>query len=438
MAGACALSHAKGDQVGVGSQRSRMQEPDASTPPLTGVRILDLTQVLSGPFCTQMLADLGADVIKVEGPQGDIARSMPPHFIGPDSAYYVAINRNKRSIVADLKTATGLDIVRRLALASDIVIENFRPGVCDRLGLSPAALRINKPALIWCSISGFGQSGPYRDKPAYDIIVQALSGGMSLTGERDGPAVRAGIPIADLSAGMYAATAVLAALHRRSVTGCGEVIDISMLDCQAAMLCYQAAFYLHSGEVPGRQGREHDSIVSYGTFKARDGIDVVVAAITERMWVALCKVLGCPELVADPRFATAAARSSNRMALRSILDRHFLARTADEWMTALDAAEVPVGVVNTIDRAAVDPQIAHRGMIMELEAGDGRRARVIGDPFFLEESRRSRHAFPPVAGEHTREVLHRVLGLQADEIDNLIDLGAVVAADHAPASEKKD
>ena len=413
-----------------------LEAVDAKAPPLTGVRILDLTQVLSGPFCTQMLADLGADVIKVEGPQGDIARNMPPHFVGRDSAYYVAINRNKRSIVADLKTPAGLDIVRRLALASDIVIENFRPGVCDRLGFSPVALRAEKPALIWCSISGFGQSGPYRDKPAYDIIVQALSGGMSLTGERDGPAVRAGIPIADLSAGMYAATAVLAALHRRSVTGRGEVIDISMLDCQAAMLCYQAAFYLHSGQVPGRQGREHDSIVTYGTFKARDGIDVVVAAITERMWVALCEVLGCAELVADPRFATAADRSANRAVLRSIIEQHFLVRTADEWMSALDAAQVPVGIANTIDRAAVDPQIAHRGMIMELDSGDGRRARVMGNPFFMQDSRRRQHAFPPVAGEHTREILTEVLSLDRAEIDTLIGAGAVLSADGPPTPEK--
>ena len=210
-----------GDQVAESGKSSAKPsegtaDAQASAPALTGVRVLDLTQVLSGPFCTQMLADLGADVIKVESPVGDIARSMPPHFVGPDSAYYLAINRNKRSIVVDMKTPAGVDIVRRLALQCDIVIENFRPGVCERLGLSAAKLRAEKPSLIWCSISGFGQDGPYRNKPAYDIIVQAFSGGMSLTGEREGLSVRAGIPIADLSAGMYAATAVLAALHRRT------------------------------------------------------------------------------------------------------------------------------------------------------------------------------------------------------------------------------
>ena len=307
-------------------------------PALSGVRVLDLSQVLSGPFCTQMLADLGADVIKVEGPQGDIARGMPPYYLGSDSVYYLAINRNKRSIVADMKTAEGLDVVRRLAVASDIVIENFRPGVCERLGLSAKALRIDKPALIWCSITGFGQDGPYRDKPAYDLIVQALSGGMSLTGERDGVCVRAGIPIADLAAGMYAATAVLAALHRRTETGRGEYIDISMLDCQVAMLVYQAAFYLHSGNVPGRQGREHDSIATYGTFKAKDGMELVIAALNDHMWQSLCSVLGCQELLADARFASARDRAKNRDVLVPLIEQRFLARPADEWMQLLEQA----------------------------------------------------------------------------------------------------
>jgi crotonobetainyl-CoA:carnitine CoA-transferase CaiB-like acyl-CoA transferase len=331
-----------------------------------------------------------------------------------------------------MKVADGIDVARKLALASDIVIENFRPGVCERLGLSSAALRAEKPSLIWCSISGFGQTGPYRNKPAYDIIVQALSGGMSLTGERDGLPVRAGIPLADLSAGMYAATAVLAALHRRSTTGLGESIDISMLDCQAAMLCYQAASYLHSGQVPGRQGREHDSIATYRTFATKDGIELVIAALTERMWEALCQVLGCAELVGDPRFATAADRSRNRAALWPILERRFLARTADEWMEALDAAGVPVGIVNTVDRVVVDPQIVHRGMVRELEGGDGRRARVMGDPMFLRDARRRSHAFPPASGEHTKAVLGEVLGLAGDEIARLIATGAVTASERPP------
>src|SRR5579871_3621309 len=215
--------------------------------PLSGIRVLDLTQFLSGPFATQILADLGADVVKLEPPQGDPVRAVPPHFAGDDSVYYLSVNRNKRSVVVDMKVPEGRELTRKLALSCDIVMENFRPGVLERLGLSAAALRAQKPSLIWCSISGFGQSGPYRNKPAYDMIVQALSGGMSLTGDASGPPVRAGIPIGDLAAGLYAGVAVLAALNRRHQTGCGEAIDISMLDCQAAMLSYQAAYFLHSG-----------------------------------------------------------------------------------------------------------------------------------------------------------------------------------------------
>ncbi|MBX9840813.1 MAG: CoA transferase [Xanthobacteraceae bacterium] len=394
-------------------------------PALSGVRVLDLTQVLSGPYCTQMLSDMGAEVIKLEGPQGDVSRDMPPYYVGEDSVYFLSINRNKRSIVVDLKTEAGLAIVRKLTLASDIVIENFRPGVCERLGLSPDALRAEKPSLIWCSISGFGQHGPYRDKPAYDIIVQALSGGMSLTGARDGVSVRAGIPIGDLSAGMYAASAILAALHRRSRTGRGDVIDISMLDCQVAMLCYQAAFHLHSGTVPGRQGREHDGIATYGTFATKDGIDVVIAAVTDRMWATLCDILGCAELTKDPRFLTADDRKNNRDALIPVLEQCFLRRPADEWMTLCDQNGVPAGIVNTLDRVMIDPQVRHRGMIIELDNGERQRARVIGDPIFFQESRRPEPRFPPSSGADSRAILKDVLGLGDVEIQLMIDSGAV-------------
>jgi CoA:oxalate CoA-transferase len=408
-----------------------MTSTDASA--LSDVRILDLTQVLSGPFCTQMLADMGAEVIKVEGPQGDVARDMPPHYVGDDSVYYLSINRNKRSVIVDMKTKDGIALVRRLALASDVVIENFRPGVCERLGLYEKELRTEKPGLIWCSISGFGQDGPYRDKPAYDIIVQALSGGMSLTGARDGVSVRAGIPIGDLSAGMYAATAILAALHRRTTTGRGDVIDISMLDCQAAMLCYQAAFHLHSGQVPGHQGREHDAIVTYGTFAARDGIEVVIAAVAERMWPALCRVLGCEELIADPRFVTIDDRNANRAALIPLLQARFLTRNADEWMALCDREGVPSGVVNTLDRVIADPQIAHRRMVIELANDDGRHARVIGDPILFQESPRRAPRYPPAAGEDTAAVLGDVLGLDQQHIERLLASGAVRARNAAPA-----
>lgn len=400
---------------------------DKSQSALSDLRVLDLTQVLSGPFCTQMLSDLGAEIIKLEGPQGDVARDMPPFRPGEDSVYYLSINRNKQSIVVDMKTEQGLDIVRKLALASDVVIENFRPGVCERLGLSATTLRAQKPSLIWCSISGFGQTGPYRDKPAYDIIVQALSGGMSLTGARDGVSVRAGIPIADLTAGMYAAFAVVSALHRREKSGQGDVIDISMLDCQAAMLCYQAAFCLNSGVVPGHQGREHDGIATYGTFAAADGIDVVIAAVTERMWATLCEILNCTELIKDPRFVAAEDRKINRATLIPILQRRFLLEPAEEWMRRCDQKGVPAGIVNKLDRVMADPQISHRGMVVELTGKDDRHARVIGDPIFFQEAKRPIPKYPPASGEHTFAILESVLGLEESEIQALVASGAAQA-----------
>src|SRR5712671_3891100 len=273
------------------------------SPLLQGLIVLDMTQVLSGPYCTQVLGDLGAEVIKLEAPQGDLARAMQPHFVGPDSVYFVSLNRNKRSVVVDLKTPEGVELVRRLAAACDVVVENNRPGVLARLGLRADELRKDNSRLIWCAISGFGQDGPYRDKPAYDMIVQALAGGMSLTGEPGGRPVRAGIPIGDIAAGMYAAIAILAALNRRHASGQGETIDISMLDCHAAMLTYQAAYFLHAGQAPGRQGSGHDSIPVYRVFTGGDGNDFVVCAITEANWLALCRVLD-KRLDADPRFAT--------------------------------------------------------------------------------------------------------------------------------------
>ena len=350
---------------------------------------------------------------------------MPPNFVADCSVYYLSINRNKRSVVLDLKRPEGLELARRLVAGSDIVIENFRPGVLARLGIAAEKVRRDNPALIWCSVSGFGQDGPYRDKQAYDLIVQALSGGMSLTGERDGKSVRAGIPIADLAAGLYAAVGILAALHRVKATGRGETIDVSMLDCQAAMLCYQAANYLHSGRVPGRQGRGHDSVASYDTFQAADGVEVVVAAMTEGMWRSLCRAIGREDALKDERFRTNAARHANRDAVHALLQEAFLQRPAEEWVAALEREGVPAGAVNTIDRVAADPQIRHRGMVAELAADDGRQVRVMGDPLFMQESRRPHSTYPPAAGEHSVEVLRDVLGLAAEEIDRLTRAGVV-------------
>lgn len=393
--------------------------------PLAGLKVLDLTQFLSGPYCTQILADLGAEVTKVEAPQGDLARHIPPHFVGKDSVYYLSVNRNKKSIVIDSRQPEGKALLQRLALQHDVIVENFRPGVAERLGLSYSELSKKRPGMIWCSISGFGQTGPYRDKPAYDMIVQALSGGMSLTGERGGAPVRAGIPIGDIAAGMYGTIGVLAALNRRNATGKGDIVDVSMLDCQVAMLSYQAAYHLFSGEVPGRQGSSHDSIPTYRTFRAKDGIDVVITANTERMWRGMCNAIGQPALAEEPRFATGAQRYNNRHALWDILDAAFASRTADEWVPLLEREEVPVGVVNTLDRVVKDAQVEHRGMVAEVANAAGQKVRVIGNPLFFGDSAQAEPTFPPTLGQDTAAVLRDLLDLTDAEIAAAVAAGAV-------------
>lgn len=389
--------------------------PNSAARPLQGLRVLDLTQFLSGPYGTMILADLGADVIKIEPPDGELSRTIAPHFVGGESAYYLSINRNKRSVVADLKTAEGIALVRALAAKADIVVENFRPGVLARLGLDYAAFAQERPDLIWCSVSGFGQSGPWRDWPAYDMVVQALSGGMSMTGEPEGLPVRAGIPLGDLSAGMYAVIGILAALHERQSSGKGRWIDIAMLDCQLSMLSYQAAYFLHSGQVPGRQGAGHDSIPTYRSFVAGDGASVVVTANTEKMWRSLAQMLGLPGLVQDPRFATNTERFVHREALWPLLEQAFLARPAAEWMALLIEHGVPAGVVNTLDRALLNGQAQERHMVLPLKTGAGDQrgdlgVRVAGNPVKFVGAPEPGHRFPPALGAHTDEVARDWLG----------------------------
>ncbi|MYZ46362.1 CaiB/BaiF CoA transferase family protein [Propylenella binzhouense] len=404
----------------------------AAMRPLEGVTVLDLTQFLSGPYCTQILGDLGAEIIKLESPEGDLARHIPPYFREGSSLYFHAINRNKSSIVVNLKSERGLAIARDLIATCDIVVENFRPGVLDRLGLSAAELCREHPRLIWASISGFGQDGPYRNKPAYDMIVQALSGGMSLTGEPGGTAVRSGIPIGDLSAGMYAAIAALSAMVRRGITGRGAICDISMLDVQAAMLCYQAAYFLHSGVVPGRQGTAHDSIPTYRGFTCAEGTELVITANTERMWRGLCRVLGLDHLADDPRFVTNRERHQNRAALAELLEAAMRRRRADEWVPLLEAEGIPVGVVNTLDKVMADPQLRHRAMIEEMPARAGGPLRVMANPVKFVGEPATASIPPPVLGSATAAVLARHLGLAPAEIARL-DREGVIATAGTPA-----
>lgn len=399
--------------------------PDKAALPLAGIRLLDLTQFLAGPFSTQIFGDLGAQVIKLEAPSGDWSRVLPPHFVAGESCYYLSINRNKQGVVIDMKTPEGLMLVKRLAGTCDIVMENFRPGVLDRLGFGYDALAADNPGLIWTSISGFGQDGPYRDRPAYDMIVQAMSGGMSLTGERGGAPVRAGLPIGDLCAGMYAAIGTLAALEERRRTGKGRRVDVSMLDAQVAMATYQAAYYLHSGEVPGPQGSSHASIPTYRTFDAANGTRIAICANTERMWRGLCGVLGLDALCEDARFLTNDDRFKNRDALAALLDDAFLGREAKSWVAPLLDAGVPVGEINDLSQALADPQVQHRNMVLDLENTAGDKARVVGNPIKFTGTEEPPYSYPPALGEHSRAVLCDVLGLGADEYDALHEKGVV-------------
>lgn len=400
-----------------------MSGPAGVEPPLSGVRVLDLTTFLSGPFATQILADLGADVIKLEAPAGDSSRAIPPHFVEDDSVYFLANNRGKRSIVIDLKTPEGQDLARRLVASVDVVVENFRPDVAARVGLDPDELCREHPDLIWASISGFGQTGPWKDRPAYDMVVQALGGVMSLTGEPGRPAVRTGIPVGDLVAGMYATIGVVSALQARTAGQGGRRLDISMLDCQLAMLSYQGAYALHTGVTPGPQGRAHDSIPTYRSFTAGDGREMVVTANTPDMWVGLCEVLGLPDLPADPDFVDAAARLANRDRLWPLLERAFLTAPSDVWVERLVERGVPVALIRTVPEALDDARASGRGMVLEL-ADEGRRVEVVGDPI-LYEGRPERRAFPPRLGEHTADVLREHLGIDADEVGRLRAAGVV-------------
>jgi CoA:oxalate CoA-transferase len=385
---------------------------------LRDIRVIDLTTFLSGPFCTQVLGDLGADVIKVESFEGDSSRAIPPHFVGDDSAYFLSVNRNKRSIAVDLKSPRGVELVRRLIAGADVVVENFRPGVCTRLGLDPDELRRENPRLVWASITGFGTDGPWRDRGAYDMIVQAASGVMSLTGEPDGSPVRLGVPAGDLFAGLYAAIGVLAALRDRDRAGTGATIDVSMFDAQLAMLSYQAAYALIGGVTPPPQGSRHDSIPTYRTFRAGDGHTVAITANTDSMWSAACKVLGVGELVDDPRFSDAGARLTNREALWAAWEAAFSTQPADAWVEQLNARGVPASAIKTVPEALADAEAAGRMMTLDLEDGV-HSARVVGNPIRISGSPGGEHRYPPALGGDADQILLEDAGLTSEEIQSL-------------------
>lgn len=383
-----------------------------------GVRVLDLSRMLAGPYGSMLLADLGAEVIKVEDPAGgDPVRAMGPPFINGESAYFISINRNKKSVTLDLTAPQGRQVFHRLARNADVVLDNFRPGILERLGADYATLRQVNSRIICCSISAFGQDGPYRSLPAFDLILQAMGGAMSITGEPNRDPVRMGIPMGDLAGGLFGAFAVAGALFRRERTGEGRYIDLSLLDCQVSLLTYVAQYFLVSGEVPGPVGSAHASAVPYQAFRTKD-IHLAIAVFTEKFWSKLCTVLGRPDLVEDPRFATNAQRHAHRKELIPLLEAIFASRTGEEWLQALREEEIPSGPINAVDRVLSDPQVLHRGMVTELDHPVCGRLPVVGNPVKTVPDGPRPFRPPPALGQHTDEVLQRA-GVSPEELARL-------------------
>jgi len=373
--------------------------------PLAGLRVLDLTRALSGPFATLILGDLGADVIKVEDIwHGDDTRRWGPPFQGDDAAYFLSVNRNKRGLSVNMKAPAGRDIVQRLAAASDILVENFRPGTAARLGVGYAELARDNPGLIYASISGYGQTGPSADLPGYDAVAQAVSGIMSVTGEPDGEPVRSGTSSADVGAGMWAVIGILAALHARETTGQGQLVDISLLDGQIAWLTYVAGKYFATGVTPGRHGSAHESLTPYQVFPTADA-PLMVAVGSDGLWRRFTSATGLDELADDPRYATNPDRVRNRDTLIPLITETLSAQGCAEWTDLLNAAGVPAGPVNTVPAALEQPQVAAREMVVEVEHPVAGTLKMLGSPLKLSAQPTSIRRPPPVLGEHTDEIL---------------------------------
>ena len=395
-----------------------MQDSPSSPTPqsLSGVRVLDLSRVLAGPWCTQTLADLGADVIKIERPgSGDDTRAWGPPYLkdadGRDTteaAYFLGANRNKRSLAVDLATPEGQAIVRKLAAQVDVLVENFKVGDLARYGLDAQSLLAEHPGLVICSITGFGQTGPYAERAGYDYAVQGMGGLMSVTGERDdlpgGGPQKVGVAVSDLFTGLYATVAILAALRHRDATGQGQVIDMALLDTQLAMLANLGSNYLCSGKVPGRMGNAHQNIVPYQTFEASDGY-LILAVGNDRQFAKFCEIAGRPEWAADVRFATNAERVRHRAVLVPMLEDAVRQRPRNEWLAALEAAKVPCGSINSIAEAFADPQAQARGAVVAMDHPLTPDLRLVASPMKLSATPVSYRHAPPLLGQHSDELL---------------------------------
>jgi crotonobetainyl-CoA:carnitine CoA-transferase CaiB-like acyl-CoA transferase len=396
-----------------------------SDAPLAGVTILDLSRVLSGPYCTMLAADMGARVIKIEHPRGgDDTRAWGPPFLAGESAYYLSINRNKESVALDFKTPDGRSLLGRLVEKADVVVENFRPGTLDKVGLGYSQLAERYPRLIYVSISGFGQNGPRRSEAGYDAIAQAEGGLMSITGVPEGPPVRLGVAVADIVSGMFAFQGLLLALISRGRTNRGQLVDVSLLDSVAALLTYQASRHFATGEVPARTGNRHMTIAPYDTFETADGV-LVLAVGNDTQWQRLCAAVGLEDLRRDERYRTNAGRVTHYDELRPVLSEALGPRAIGPLVESLKREGVPCGGVRSIAEALSDPQIAARAMVQTVSHQLAGPIRVLGIPTKLSDSPGAVRTPPPVLGEHTAAVLELDLGLSRIEIDRLASAGAI-------------
>ena len=396
--------------------------PDAGA--LDGITVLDLTRVLSGPYCTMMLGDMGARVIKVEQPgKGDDPRGWGPPFLTGESAYFMSINRNKESVTVNLKHPDGRRVLDALIDRADVLVENFRPGTLDRMGLGYRDLAERRPDLVYCSISGFGQTGPRRREPGYDAVLQGEGGLMSITGDEDTPAYRLGVAIADIISGMFSAWGVAVALLARHRTGRGQFVDVGMLDSVAAVLTYQAGIYFATGKAPVRLGNRHPTITPYETLEAADG-DLVVACGNDQLWASFCRVLGLDGLADDDRFRTNKDRVAHREELRPLLVERLRTRKAAEWLADLKAAGIPCGGVRDLHQVFTDPQVIERAMVVAMQHPVAGAIRQLGVPVKLGDTPGAVRVPPPVLGEHTDGILGE-LGFGEIEIANFRAGGAI-------------
>ena len=393
--------------------------------PLEGLRVVDLTRVLSGPYCTMQLGDLGAEVIKVEQPgRGDDTRAFAPPFQGTEAAYFLSVNRNKKSITLDMKSARGKEVLWRLIDKGDMLVENFRPGAMDRLGFGYDAVAKRRPSLVYASISGFGDTGPQKDRPGYDVIVQGEAGVMDITGPRDGAPHKVGAAIGDLVSGLYATQGILAALYTRQATGHGQHVSISMYEAVASLLTFNASIFFATGDSPRRRGNEHPTIVPYETFEAADGW-VNVGVANDDLWQRFSAAAERLDLRDDPRFAKASDRVRNREVLvpivRDLVKRH----TRDEWLKRLDKAGVPSGAIRTVGEVCESELLEARGMIAEMAHASAGTVKAIKSAVHLSDTRLDGYVAPPTLGQHTREVLGGLLGYSATEMDAMAREGVI-------------